>query len=200
MDPNDSGDPCFERVCEEEFSDIADDRYESPDSAPGSVCSSECSSEEMISEDIGDHSEPDDSPKNERESSIYQGSTFTNGNFDALLLAFLKKHHISESVKEDLLKLLELTLPDADNTATSSYTFNKRHRDCLLSYSRIELCPKCHKKVEKELRNNDDCEDKGVKIDPLRFLFLPLKPQIQRLIQGRKPTIIVFLFGFHFSF
>ena len=50
MDPNDSGDPCFERVCEEEFSDIADDRYESPDSTPGSVCSSECSSDEMISE------------------------------------------------------------------------------------------------------------------------------------------------------
>ena len=45
MDPNDSGDPCFERVCEEEFSVIADNRYESPDSAPGSFCSSECSSE-----------------------------------------------------------------------------------------------------------------------------------------------------------
>ena len=99
-----------------------------------------------------------------------------------------------------MFKLLELTLSDADNTATSSYTFNKRHRDCLLSYSRIELCPKCHKKVEKELRNNDDYEDKGVKIDPLRFLFLPLTPQIQRLIQGRKPTISVFLFGFRFSF
>ena len=91
MDPNDSGDPCFERVCEEEFNDIADDRYESPDSAPGSVCSSECSSEEMISGDIGDDSEPDDSPMNVRESSIYPGSTFTNGNFDALLLAFFKK-------------------------------------------------------------------------------------------------------------
>ncbi|CAH3185954.1 unnamed protein product, partial [Porites lobata] len=137
MDPNDSGDPCFERVCEEEFSDIADDRYESPDSAPGSVSSSECISEEMISEDIGDDSEPDDSPKNERESSIYQ-----------------------ESAKEDLLKLLELTLPDGNNTATSSYMFNKRHRDCLLSYSLIEFCPKCHEKVEKELCNNDDCEDK----------------------------------------
>ena len=200
MDPNDSGDPCFGRVCEEEFSDIADDRYESPDSAPGSVCSSECSSEEMISEDIGNDSEPDDSPKNERESSIYPSSTFTNGNFDALFLAFLKKHHISESAKEYLLKLLQLTLSDADNTATSSYTFNKRHRDCSLSYSRIELCLKCHKKVEKELRNNDDCEDKGMKIDPLRFFVLPLKPQTQRLIQGRKPTISVFLFGFRFSF
>ena len=171
-----------------------------PSSKIGSVYSSECSSEEVISEDIGDDSEPDDSAKNERESSIYPGSTFTNGNFDALLLAFFKKLHISESAKEDLLKLLELTLPDGNNTATSSYMFNKRHRDCLLSYSLIELCPKCHKKVEKELCNNDDCEDKGVKIDPLRFFVLPLKPQIQRLIQGRKPTIIVFLFGFHFSF
>ena len=93
----------------------------------------------MISEDIGDDSEPDDSPKNERESSIYPGSTFTNGNFDALLLAFFKKHHISESAKEDLLKLLELTLPDGNNTATSSYMFNKRHRDCLLSTSTSTL-------------------------------------------------------------
>ena len=160
-----------------------------PSSKIGSVYSSECSSEEVISEDIGDDSEPDDSAKNERESSIYPGSTFTNGNFDALLLAFFKKLHISESAKEDLLKLLELTLPDGNNTATSSYMFNKRHRDCLLSYSLIE-----------ELCNNDDCEDKGVKIDPLRFFVLPLKPQIQRLTEGRKPTIIVFLFGFHFSF
>ena len=93
----------------------------------------------MISEDIGDDSEPDDSPKNERESSIYPGSTFTNGNFDALLLAFFKKLHISESAKEDLLKLLELTLPDGNNTATSSYMFNKRHRDCLLSTSTSTL-------------------------------------------------------------
>lgn len=130
MDPNDiSDDPCFERVCEEEFSNIADDCYESPDSVPGSIYSNECSSEETILEDIGDDGEPDDSPKNERESSIYPGSTFTNGNFDALLLAFFKKHHISESANGDLLKLLELTLPDCNNTATSSYS------DCLLPQS-----------------------------------------------------------------
>ena len=83
MDPNDiSGDPCFEKVCEEEFSNIADDCYESPDSVLGSIYSNDYSSEEIILEDIGDDSEPDDSPKNERESSIYPGSTFTNGNFE----------------------------------------------------------------------------------------------------------------------
>ena len=64
MDPNDiSGDPCFEKVCEEEFSNIADDCYESPDSVPGSIYSNECSSEEIILEDIGDDSEPDDSQR-----------------------------------------------------------------------------------------------------------------------------------------
>lgn len=172
MDPNDiSGDPCFEKVCEKELSNIACYCYESPDSVLGSIYSNECSSEEIILGDIGDDSEPDDSPKNEHESSFYPGSTFTYGNFDALLLAFFKKH-ISESAKGDLLKLQELTLPDGNNTATSSY------RDCLLPHSLIELCPKCHEKVEKELCKNEDCEDKGVKIDPLRSFVLSLKPQI----------------------
>ena len=169
MDPNDIiGDPWFEKVCEEEFSNIADDCYESPDSVLGSIYSNECSSEEIILED----SQPHDSPKSEQESSIYPGSTFTNGNFDALLLAFFKKHHISESARGDLLKLLELTLPNGNNTATSSY------RDCLLPHSLIELCLKCHGEVEKELCKNEDCEDKGVKINPLRFFVLSLKPQI----------------------
>ena len=173
MDRNDIiGDLCLEKVCEEEFSNIADDCYESPDSVPGSIYSNECSSEEIMLDDTGDDSEPHDSPKNERESSIYPGSAFTNGNFDALLLAFFKKHHTSESAKGDLLKLLELTLPDGNNTATSSY------RDCLLRHSLIELCPKCYEKVKKELCENEDCEDKGVKIDPLRFFVLSLKPQV----------------------
>ena len=81
---------------------------------------------------------------------LHGGSTLTSSNFEALLLAFFKKHSISEAYKEDMLKLLELALPTSSNVATSSYMFNKRHKECMLPFELKELCPKCHSKVENE--------------------------------------------------
>ena len=54
---------------------------------------------------------------------LHGGSTLTTYNFDALLLAFFKKHCMSEAAKEDMLKLLELALPTSSHVATSSYMF-----------------------------------------------------------------------------
>ena len=82
MDPNDiSDDPYFKRGCEEEFSDITYDCYESPNSAPGRTSAAKNAAQKTLVMTA----EPDDSPKNEHESSIYPGSTFSNGDFDALL-------------------------------------------------------------------------------------------------------------------
>ena len=70
---------------------------------------------------------------------MHGGSTLTSSNFDALLLAFFKKHSISEADKKDMLKLLELALPTSSNVATSSYMFNKRHKECILPFELKEL-------------------------------------------------------------
>ena len=176
------------RVHEETESDQSDNLCETLDSEPDSICHSVCddlTSEESLSEDSSVVSDPDDSPESLGELPLYPGSTFTSSNFDALLLAYFKRHHVSEAAKEDLLKLLELALPDGNNTATSSYKFNKRHEDCLLPYKLMELCPTCHQKVERQICHNSECVDDGLQVDPVRFFVIPLKPQIQRLIKGK---------------
>ena len=117
---------------------------------------------------------------------LYSGSTLTSSNLDALLLAFFKKHSMSEAAKEELLKLLELALPTGSNVATSSYMFNKRHDECTLPFELKELCPTCHNKVENEHCTNSECDQEGLKVDPLRFYVIPIKPQIQRLIKGKR--------------
>ena len=117
---------------------------------------------------------------------LYSGSTLTSSNLDALLLAFFKKHSMSEAAKEELLKLLELALPTGSNVATSSYMFNKRHDECTLPFELKELCPNCHSKVENEHCTNSECDQEGLKVDPLRFYVIAIKPQIQRLIKGKR--------------
>ena len=117
---------------------------------------------------------------------LHDGSTLTSSNFDALLLAFFKKHSMSEAAKEDMLKLLELALPTSSNVATSSYMFNKRHNECTLPFELKELCPNCHNKVENEHCSNSECDQEGLKVEPLRFYVIPIKAQVQRLIKGKR--------------
>ena len=107
------------RVHEETESDQSDNLCETLDSEPDSICHSVCddlTSEESLSEDSSVVSDPDDSPESLGELPLYPGSTFTSSNFDALLLAYFKRHHVSEAAKEDLLKLLELALPDGNSS------------------------------------------------------------------------------------
>lgn len=47
------------------------------------------------------------------------------------------------------------------------------------------LCPTCHKKVGKDLCKNSDSGGEGMKVEALRFYEIPLKPQLQRLLQGK---------------
>lgn len=133
-----------------------------------------------------DNSGSDDCQDFSEEMPLHGGSTLTSSNFEALLLAFFKKHSISEAGKEDMLKLLELALPTSSNVATSSYMFNKRHKECMLPFELKELCPKCHSKVENEHCSNSECDQEGLKVDPLRFYVIPIKPQVQRLIKGKR--------------
>ena len=170
-------------------SDWSDNLSEDPESAPESTSSIEHpSSEEEGAEDEDTESEGDMNSGESGELPLYDGSTLTSANFDALLLALFKKHRMSEAAKEDMLKLLELTLP-GNNSVAPSYKFNKRHDECLLPYKLMELCPTCHKKVEKDLCKNSDCGGEGMKVEVLRFYEIPLKPQLQRLLQGKNKNV-----------
>ena len=171
--------------CGESESDWSDSLSEDPESAPESTSSIEHpSSEEEAAEDEDTESEGDMNSGESGELPSYDGSTLTSANFDALLLALFKKHCMSEAAKEEMLKLLELTLPGNNSVAPSSYKFNKRHDECLLPCKLMELCPTCHKKVGKDLCKNSDCGGEGMKVEALRFYEIPLKPQLQRLLQG----------------
>ncbi len=130
------------------------------------------------------HTEMLDARQAKEESPLYPGAAVTSGDFDALLLALLNKHRLSESTKDDMLKLFELTLPEGNNAATSSYSFNKRHKDCSLLHELKELCPSCYESVEGNKCVNIECDQSGIEVDPIRFYDIPLKPQIQRLISG----------------
>ena len=176
-----------ETIFEEFESDLSDvlSLYESPESAPPDDTSSD--------ESNGNDTDTDGTGDNFQECSsqtpLYPGCNLTSENFDALFLALFKKHHMSEAAKEDLLKVLELTLPAENNVATSSYRFNKRHEDCTLPYEFKELCPTCHSKVEEEVCRNRECDNQGQRVDPVTFYVIPLKPQIQRLLKGKSTFV-----------
>ena len=175
-----------ELYCREVSENQENTRFESShysnSDSDGIYCTS--SNDDLASSEDGesevsesDHGDADDSQESSAEIPLYEGSTLTS--------AIFKKHRTSEAAKEDLLKFLELTLPADSSVATSSYRFNKRHTACLLPYELKELSPKCHQKLENEVCRNSECDQEGVKVDPIRFYVVPLKPQIQRLLRGK---------------
>ena len=74
---------------------------EDPESAPESTSSIEHpSSEEEGAEDEDTESEGDMNSGESGELPLYDGSTLTSANFDALLLALFKKHRMSAMIKK----------------------------------------------------------------------------------------------------
>ena len=105
----------------EEFeSDLSDglSSYENPASAPPD----DTSSVESNGNDTDTDSTGDNFQECSSQTPLYPGCNLTSENLDALLLALFKKHQMSEAAKEDLVKVLELTLPAENNVATSSLT------------------------------------------------------------------------------
>lgn len=166
------------------------------DEGESDIESRECNddSESETSEETDEGSSTDgrldeggsDFSDNDNAENLYVGSSIKNASFDALLLALSQKHQLSDAALNDFLKLFKLALPEENNVASSSYTFHKRNEQCTLEYSHVRVCPECLEKVlETDLvcRNNS-CDMVGEKVDPIGFFTLPLKPQIQRLIEG----------------
>ena len=190
---------CFDedsRVSDSELSEETDQdefnfNIEIPGGAvDGMVTTSESDHSDVTVESENESSSSDSESSHESEAEegnplLYAGAAVTSANFDALLLALFNKHRLSESTKDDILKLFELALPEGNNATTSSHRFNKRHEDCSLLHELRELCPSSYESVEGKMCMSLECDKSGIVVDPIMFYDIPLKPQIQRLISGK---------------
>lgn len=151
--------------------------------------SSNCSSDEsdgQINTDCEDSEKDECEDADFEDSNLYPGSSVPTATFNSLLLGFSQKHHLSNTAVNDLLQFMDIILPQEHNAPSSSYSFYKYNNQCSLSYTHKQLCPLCHKAVlQDEKCSNVHCTNNGKKVEPITFFTLPIKPQIQRLVNGK---------------
>ena len=133
-----------------------------------------------------------DGEVSEGDQPVCDGTNIKRKTFVATFLALSNKHNFSKSTRTDILKFLDMVIPNP-NLPTSNYTFEKNLMgEMNINYSKRELCLCCNTTINDGKCRHERCEKFNRKLNDHEIeicYFIPLKDQLQRILAG-KPMIL----------
>ena len=124
---------------------------------------------------------------------LYPGATVSAFNAHLMLLQVALKHSLTKVALSELLGLLRCLLPSGNHIPTSFYIIKKyfeHHCPSVAKLKSMSYCGRCHYL----LVSNESCRNGCAPGDYTDFLYVPLSPQLERMIKGEEFTIRVKLY------
>lgn len=168
---------------EEENLDSSDTDSETS-SEHNSICDT------SLDEQSSDSDKPNSSSSesvSDTEKPFCAGAAVKRKTFDAAFLAVSNKHSFSKTARDDLIKFLNIVLPDP-NLASSNYMFGKKIIETMdVHFTMFQLCVKCNTELTEGMCPNEDCVVFNRKLHDHEIeicYFIPIKDQLQRILTG----------------
>ena len=163
----------------------------SQDCGSGSDPSDDSNSESSLSS--SSDSDNDDSSDDDDEISeydmLYDGAPLNVSSFCYLVSLYCIQHSLSDSAKDNLLKLISCVLPVENKCPMTVYRLNKMTEEFELDKCHYKLCRMCHSELTQERCVNSACDlsDPVTKLttnDMLSYYIFNIESQLQRIISG----------------
>lgn len=138
---------------------------------------SSATSDDNDSESLsGDHDTP-----------VYEGASLTVSQFNCAFLALTQKHNLPSQAIENILKFLQLILPQGNKCCSSSYRCEKSLSELHFSYKKYITCHACQTPLDNGICTNSACavyETNGTGEGSNTFFVISVLKELEQLILG----------------
>ena len=156
----------------------------------GSACSTE-------SPDSAESSTESEFEDNEQVGSfdkmLYDDSDISTGATYLLILKFCTKYKLSRKAQNDLLQLIRIICPKdaAENIPKSYRKLVSKIIPLLEKVEKHMICVTCNQPLKSGICDNGHVQPPNSEQDDPYFYNIPLEPQLQMLLKGKDPVILV---------
>ena len=155
-----------------------------------------------INEDDEDSPDPANVSNDSNHPKLYPGSILTSRSSELAISSYISRHHLSRQAQEDLLRLLQLHIPESRLIPSSVYSLkiNSSLDEVVVQHAYHYFCPRCHKGLsdsECEVCPNDECATSLDYSSISGFFTLSIAGQLQNLLRSEWPCVCNIIFLLH---